>query len=344
MSTDLVSLVIPGRNCAETIRQCLGAVVPLLERTRLREIIFVDDGSIDQTRKIVEQLPVTCVAGDGRGPGAARNIGWRAAQHPLVWFVDADCVADPDALERLLPHLDDPSVGGVSGSYGIMNPQSLLACLVHEEIIERHRAMPRRVDFLATFNVVYRREILERLDGFDERFLKGQDAELSWRVLAAGYELGFEFDSRVKHYHPTRWRSYLRTQRQQGYWRVWLHLYHRGHAAGDTYSSVVDHVQPPLAMVVLASAPLVLLGRLAWIPAGIIALLAAAQIPMTIRLLRRLRRARYVCYAAMSFGRAFWRGVGMAHGVLGYLFARSRPSHLDNRDSNGAGTHSQPRQ
>ncbi len=322
MNTDLVSLVVPGRNCAETIGECLGAVVPLLERTRLREILFVDDGSVDQTRKIVEQFPVTCITGDGRGPGAARNIGWRAAQHALVWFVDADCVAEADALERLLPTLDDPRVGGVSGSYGIMNPQSLLACLIHEEIIERHRAMPQRVDFLATFNVVYRREILERINGFDERFLKGQDAELSWRVLAAGYELRFEFDSRVKHYHPTRWGSYLRTQRQQGYWRVWLHLSHSGHAAGDTYSSLVDHLQPPLAMLVLPTAPLVVLGWLALIPAGIVTLLAAAQIPMTIRLLRRLRRARYILYAAMSFGRAFWRGVGMAHGVLGYLLCR----------------------
>ncbi len=78
-------------------------------------------------------------------------------------------------------------------------------------------------------------------------------------------------------------------------------------------------------MLVLASAPLVLLGRLAWIPAGLIALLAAAQVPMTIRLLRRLRRARYVFYAAMSFGRAFWRGVGMAHGVFGYLLAKIPP-------------------
>lgn len=322
MSSEAVSLVIPGRNCGQTIRLCLEAVVPLLETPRLGEIIFVDDGSTDDTAEIVAEFPVSCVPGGGRGPGAARNVGWRAARHPLVWFVDADCVAEPDALNLLLPHLDDPKVGGVSGSYGIMNPESLLACLIHEEIVERHRVMPQRVDFLATFNVVYRREILDRLDGFDEHFLKGQDAELSWRVLAAGYELRFVFESRVKHFHATRLGRYLRTQRQQGYWRVWLHLSHSGHATGDTYSSWVDHVQPPLAMLVLASAPLVLFGRLGWIPAALVALLPAAQAPMTFRLLRRLRRPRYVWYAAMSFIRAFWRGVGMTHGMLGYLVGR----------------------
>ncbi|MHC4913714.1 MAG: glycosyltransferase family 2 protein [Planctomycetota bacterium] len=322
MSSEAVSLVIPGRNCEQTIQLCLDAVAPLLETSRLGEIIFVDDGSTDDTAEIVAEFPVSCVPGGGRGPGAARNFGWRAARHPLVWFVDADCVAEPDALSLLLPHLDDPKVGGVSGSYGIMNPESLLACLIHEEIVERHRVMPQRVDFLATFNVVYRREILDRLDGFDERFLKGQDAELSWRVLAAGYELRFAFESRVKHFHATRLGRYLRTQRQQGYWRVWLHLTHAGHATGDTYSSWVDHMQPPLAMLVLASAPLVLFGRFGWISAALAALLLAVQVPMTYRLLRRLGRPRYVWYVAMSFIRAFWRGVGMTHGMLGYLLGR----------------------
>ncbi|UCC28895.1 MAG: glycosyltransferase [Phycisphaerales bacterium] len=326
MNTDLVSLAIPGRNCAGTIRQCLGAVVPLMERTRLAEIIFVDDGSTDDTAKIVAEFPVKYVAGTGKGPGAARNIGWREASHPLVWFIDSDCVAEPDALDLLLPHFDDPKVGGVSGSYGIMNPESLLACLVHEEIVERHRAMPQRVDFLATFNVIYRTEILARVNGLDERFLKGQDAELSWRVMAAGYELRFVLDSRVKHYHPARWRSYLRTQRDQGYWRVWLHLYHSGHAAGDSYSSVVDHAQPPLAMLAVVTSPLLLFGWFAWVPAGVVALLLAAQGPMTTRLVKRLRRPRYVLFAAMSFLRAFWRGVGMAHGLLGYIAARFRRS------------------
>ena len=48
--------------------------------------------------------------------GAARNAGWRAATTPFVWFVDSDCVASPDALERLLPHLEETAVGGVSAT------------------------------------------------------------------------------------------------------------------------------------------------------------------------------------------------------------------------------------
>jgi cellulose synthase/poly-beta-1,6-N-acetylglucosamine synthase-like glycosyltransferase len=324
VNTDTVSLVVPGRNCASTIRQCAAAVVPLLDRGRLGEIIFVDDGSTDGTAGIVTELPVQYIAGSGRGAGAARNIGWKAARHPLVWFIDADCVAEPDALERLLPHLDDPKVGGVAGSYGILNPESLLACLTHEEIRERHLTIPTRVNFLAAANVLYRRAILEQVDGFDERYLKAQDAELSFRVMAAGHKLAFEKRALVKHCYHTSWRRYLQTQRQQGYWRVWLHLSHRGHASGDSYSSFVDHAQPPLAMLALVSCALLWFPHLRWVPAAFLLLLAAAQLPMTYRLVRRLRRPRYVVFVYMGFVRSLWRGVGMIHGMAGYLRSRSR--------------------
>ncbi len=327
MSDERVSLVIPGRNCAPTIRQCLDAAVGIQRApgSRLGEIIFVDDGSTDASAAIAAELGIHCIRTVGKGPGAARNTGWRAARFPLVWFVDSDCVADPDALDKLLPHLDDPKVGGVSGSYGIMNPESLLARLIHEEIIERHRRMPTQVNFLATFNVVYRRAALEQVGGLDERYLKGQDAELSFRVMEAGYDLHFEIESRVKHYHATRWLRYLRTQRQQGYWRVWLHLEHRGHSGGDSYSSVVDHVQPPLAMLSLVLLPLLLFPYVRWAFAGVVVLLALAQVPMTWRLIRRLHRLSYLAFGVMSFARVYWRGVGLALGTLHYLAGKARP-------------------
>lgn len=324
MGHETVSLIIPGRNCERTIALCLDAVVPMLEQGQLHEIIFVDDGSTDQTARIVADYPVTLISGNGHGPGAARNLGWRAAVNPLIWFVDSDCVAEPDALKLLLPMMDDTKVGGVSGSYSNMNDDSLLACLIHEEIIERHLSMPDHVDFLATFNVLYRKDALEKVGGFDERFKKAQDAELSFRVKEAGYYLCFMRNSRVAHFHETRWTGYLRTQRQQGYWRVWLHLSHKGHAMGDTYSRLTDHIQPPLAMLSLTTLPLLFLSPVWWVPFIVMLLLLVAQISMTLRLLIRLRQIRYICFGGMSFIRAWWRGVGMIHGFIAYLLKRNR--------------------
>ncbi|MFQ5591202.1 MAG: glycosyltransferase [Phycisphaerae bacterium] len=323
MSEEEVSLVIPARDCAATIGPCLSAVTPLLEASSLAEIIVVDDASTDRTAGIVADFPVTCVAGRGEGPGAARNLGWRLARSPLVWFVDSDCVAEDNALALLLSHMKDPMVGAVGGSYGIMTRDSLLARLIHEEIIQRHLRMSHRVDFLASFNVLYRRAILEHLGGFDQRYLKGQDAELSWRVLRAGYQLAFEVNSRVRHYHPVALWDYLATQQQQGYWRVWMYMAHRSRARGDAYSSLIDHVQPPVALSALASLPLLLFTNARWVPMALIMLLAAAQVPMTLRLVKRKRQVAYVMYAGLSFVRVFWRAAGMTAALFSAACGRS---------------------
>jgi cellulose synthase/poly-beta-1,6-N-acetylglucosamine synthase-like glycosyltransferase len=326
MTDERVSLVIPGRNCADTVGACLEAVVPLLSsrESPLAEILFVDDGSTDQTATVVQRYPVRLITTSKRGAGAARNLGWRNAESPLVWFMDSDCVAEPDALARLMPHMADPAVGGVSGSYGNMRPDSLLACLIHEEIVERHRRMGARVDFLATFNVLYRREAIDRVGGFDERYLKGQDAELSFRVQAAGYELHFELNSRVKHFHESRWLKYLSTQRQQGYWRVFLHLAYPQHSTGDSYSTIVDHIQPPLALLSLTALPAALIPSVRWLSVIPSALLLLAQVLMTVRLTARCKSARYLAYLWMGFIRAYWRGIGMVQGILKRAFGGGR--------------------
>jgi glycosyltransferase involved in cell wall biosynthesis len=309
------TLVIPGKNCAATIAPCLESVVGLLGRS-LAEILFVNDGSTDDTARIAAGYPVRILEGGGRGPGAARNFGWRAAKTPWVWFIDSDCVAEEGALDLLLEHVDSPEVAGVGGSYGNMRPDSLLACVIHEEIVERHLRMPERVDFLASFNLLYRRDVLEEVGGFDERYMLAQDAELSYRVAAAGYALAFDARSRVKHFHPAVLKKYLETQARQGYWRVMLYERHPARARGDSYSGFTDHVQPFLAAGSIALAPFATFVLPALLQVPVAASLAAAQVPMTARIVRRTRSPRYASFAVMSYLRAYARGAGMVRGAL----------------------------
>ncbi len=298
--------------------------MPLVSQSgnRLAEIIFVGDGSTEDTAKIVAEYPVRMEKGPGGGPGAARNIGWRAATTPLVWFIDSDCVAEPDALVLLLAKMNDARVAGVGGSYGNRCPDSLLACLIHEEIMERHRRMGDEVNFVAGFNVVYRKALLEQVGGFDEKYFNGpgspgaEDAELAYRLHKTGHILRFEMRSRVNHYHPTRLMRYLRAQRHHGYWRVNLHLRHPAQASGDAYSSWVDNVQPALAMLAIAAIPAVFISTLRISPLIALGLLLLAQIPMTARLISRTGNPRMIWFAPLSFARAFARGLGMTYCLL----------------------------
>ena len=332
-----VTLVIPARDAARTIGPCLDAALAVAARPRspLARIVLVDDGSRDATREAAAARGIEVLASGGRGAGAARNEGWRTATTGLVWFVDSDCVASPDALELLLPHLDDAAVGGVGGSYAIAPDATLLERLIHEEIMVRHARMEGEVDFLATFNVLYRRDALAALDGFDERYLKGQDAEFAFRVLESGRRLRFDRRSRVRHFHADRLSRYLRVQRQQGYWRVALHLEHRGHGAGDSYSGLLDHLQPFAAAALVPAAAIAaaapVAGARGETPAMALALLAplvllvafllVAQLPMALAMARR-EGAAMLWFVPLGAVRAVWRAAGLVHGVVDRTLGR----------------------
>lgn len=356
-----VTLVIPGRNCAATLERCLSSVVwlvdgqeesapPFLSPTRnagrveqprgegssasthlspaakesapLQEIIFVDDGSTDATAEIAARYPVRVIQGTGQGPGAARNLGWQAANSELIWFIDSDCVAEPDALEKLLPHMVAPEVAGVGGSYSNLFPDSLVASLIHEEIVARHWRMGRDVNFLATFNVVYRREVLAQVGGFDESLKLAQDAELAYRIVAAGHQLRFELDSRVGHHHPRSFWRYLRTQARQGYYRVKLYRQHPTKISGDSYAGILDYLQPPLGLLICISwlGTVFVTGRIVF--AASIGLLLVLQLPMVWKLAVH-HHPRMIHFLWFGFVRAIARGLGLARGVI-ELGLRSR--------------------
>jgi GT2 family glycosyltransferase len=321
-----VSLVIPGRNCSGTLDKCLRSVLPMLESGELQQIIFVNDGSTDNSETIARQFPVQIIHGTGQGPGAARNLGWRAAESELIWFIDSDCVADPDALQKLLPHLDDPDIAGAGGTYTNLYPNSILAILIQEEISARHRRMPSSVNFLGGFNVLYRRSALELANGFDEKEVNGprapgaEDCDLSFRLIQSGYRLRFEIGSVVGHHHPRSLRQYLRSQRIHGHWRVRLYRRHLGRIGGDSYSGPADHFQPVSGLLVVCGLPFIPLAPFIAAPvvlAGcIINLMCALAIVRRLQLRFTSPGHLTACFVAMSSVRSVWRGIGIVSGLL----------------------------
>jgi glycosyltransferase involved in cell wall biosynthesis len=231
-----IALVIPGRNCAATIERCLASVVPLLGQGELSEILFVNDHSRDDTLERVARFPaVRALESPGHGAGAARNAGWRHSSAELVWFVDADCVVEHDALPRLRRGLLEQGADAIGGSYANLQA-GLLAQLIHEEMVARHEAMGSDVTFAITANLLCRRSVLEALDGFDESLKLAQDLDLAYRIVARGFRLRFDAGSRVGHFHETRLFAYCWKQGRQGYWRMHLYARHPGRMTGDSYS------------------------------------------------------------------------------------------------------------
>lgn len=113
-----LAVVIPARDEAAILRETLPTLVRALEAlTFPTRIVLVDDGSRDETPDIARSLGAHVIAGAGRGPGAARNLGAREA---MAWldslgagsegwflFLDADCRVAVDHFTRISAHLHD---------------------------------------------------------------------------------------------------------------------------------------------------------------------------------------------------------------------------------------------
>ena len=323
----LISIIIPAYNASATLEQCIEAC---RQQTYSDiEVIVVDDGSTDATGRIAESYPVRCIRQENRGPAAARNRGARAAQGSLLAFTDADCVPQPDWIARLAAGLREGIVA-VGGAYGIANPGRWLARMIHTEIAARHARFDDEVDFLGSYNVLYRRNAFEAAGGFDETFSRAsaEDNDLAYRLTDAGGRLGFCKDAVVAHYHPTKLGLYLRTQFRHGYWRMKLYAKHPGRArGGDRYAGSADLAAPVLALGVVGLT--MLTGICAMMTTAPLALKAALLISMaayvitraglTAGIVRASGDARMIGFAAVAALRDIARGLGMLAGIGRFL-------------------------
>lgn len=187
------------------------------------EVVVVDNGSTDGTAALLDDLAATHARlrvlrlGTNRGPGPARNAGWRAARAPVVAFTDDDCIPEAGWLAALLAACDDDA--DVAMGRTVPHPDALAAGGPFSHFVQVEQPMP----WFPTCNIAYRRELLERLAGFDESFTRGlgasfgDDTDLGWRALEAGATARFVPDAVVEHeVTPSDWHAWVRARRRRG--------------------------------------------------------------------------------------------------------------------------------
>ena len=173
-------------------RPSLGTLLDALDRQEgpaPAQLVVVDDRS-DPTPPldVGDRDPAPMVVrGWGRGPAAARNLGWRLTTTEWVAFLDDDVVVPPDWTARLVADLAGlgADVGGSQGRIHVPLP-------AHRRPTDWERST-RGLETAqwATADMAYRRAALLAVDGFDERFPRAyrEDADLALRVRQAGWRL-----------------------------------------------------------------------------------------------------------------------------------------------------------
>jgi len=199
----IVSVVVPSHARHLRLRWLLNA---LEEQTLSREeweAVVVHDYDAQTAERVLERHPlneagllrlIAIPAGTG-SPALQRNLGWRAAAGDLVVFTDDDCRPEPDWLERLIAvarSSPDDVVQGATRADPL--EQSVLAAPHVRTLSIEPVGL-----FAQTCNILYPRPLLERLGGFDERAIAGEDVDLSLRARAAGCRVSAAPDAVVNH-------------------------------------------------------------------------------------------------------------------------------------------------
>lgn len=316
-----VTVVIPVRDRPRQLGRLLASLP-----AGVGAVIVVDDASDDPA------AVATVVAAHGAlllpltrnlGVGGARNVGLARVGTPFVAFVDSDVLVEEGTLETLLMHFADPLVALVA-------PRIAGLDRVRPNWITRYENARSSLDLGDEAALVRPRSPVTwvsgtcqvcRVDaigqGYDPTMDAGEDVDMVWRLVDAGFRVRYEPSVAMRHEHRTTLRTWLGRKFFYGTGAQALAVRHA--------KDVAPVVLPPWAVVTLLG----LLSQRRWsvLLAGATAVVVAARIRGRLghvrrptRLAMRLTRDGVIASVAQGFAlllRHWWPLT-----VVGCLFSR----------------------
>ena len=197
VATHKVSIIVPGYNeeitAPKTVENLLRIDYPDFE------IVFVDDGSRDNTFKNIKAQygnnpKVKVFTKPNGGKASALNYGIGFATGDILVCIDADTVLKPDAVSLMMAYFSDPKVAAVAGNVKVGNRKNLLSRWQSIEYITSQNFDRRAYDSLNAIMVVpgaigaFRREAVQKVGMFTTDTL-AEDCDLTLRLLRAGYKV-----------------------------------------------------------------------------------------------------------------------------------------------------------
>jgi cellulose synthase/poly-beta-1,6-N-acetylglucosamine synthase-like glycosyltransferase len=301
-----VSILVATYNSELTIDACLKALFELNYPKDFLEIIVVDGCSKDATVEIAQKYPVKVVSKPLSAP-AAYNHAMKIVGSDVLGFVDSDAKVEREWLNKLVTHLGDPQVAGVSGGIETWNTENVWARSIGYDLKSRYARLKKYVVRVATMNLLLKKRVIEEVGGFDENLPSQYDTDLGFRITSRGYRILFEPDAKCYHFNRSTVKGYFRQQLQYGKNTAKLYLKHGNLAKGDEITDFGMNIQPFLILAVLAFFLLGLpdmLRPLWYVSASILVLMFVYYIVCAVRLSVKFKDASAMLMVVLYFVRA----------------------------------------
>jgi glycosyltransferase involved in cell wall biosynthesis len=205
-----ITFLVPASNEERLIARCINSIDEACYKYPVRnEIIIVNDGSTDNTERIAHRALESLRYCTGKiytipnsGKGHALQYGLEKARGEILFRIDADSLLDREAVEPIITHFQDPTVGSAGGMILPLEPKShwqkmvVLFYILFSNLNKGTQGLADSVLVQSGAYSVFRRESLIKIGGWTQNQF-GEDGEITNRIGRYGYRVIFEPNSLV---------------------------------------------------------------------------------------------------------------------------------------------------
>lgn len=214
-----IDIIIPVKEINPYIYESIPRILEL-NYEDFNILIFPD-------RDTGESFPKTRIIPTGdMGPAQKRNMALKHSEADILAFLDDDAYPRADWLQKALRHFCDPEVGAVGGPAVTPPDNSFLQKVSGAVFLSRlgggypERYWPvgrtRTVDDWPSVNLLVRRDVFEKVGGFNSKYWPGEDTKLCLDIVQGGYKIMYDPEVYVWHHRREGLERHLRQTGRYG--------------------------------------------------------------------------------------------------------------------------------
>lgn len=201
-----VSIIVPVYNEEKVIKDSIQSLLALNYSTY--EIIIVNDGSTDNTKKAAEELvgfrkgkfaeiKISLINKPNGGKASALNSGIKVSDAEYVLCMDGDSQLSTDSIKMAVRHFTNPEIGAVAGNVKVLNRRKFITDLQALEYIEGLNMARSAQSFVKLVNIIpgpiglFRKKAIQQA-GYYSNDTFAEDADLTLKILANGWKIYYE--------------------------------------------------------------------------------------------------------------------------------------------------------
>jgi glycosyltransferase involved in cell wall biosynthesis len=178
------SIIIPAFNEELMLPHCLQSIKLLDYPGEYIEVIVVDNGSKDKSREIAVSYGAKVLVDTTKNVSGLRNLGAQNARGEILAFVDADCIVTTQWLNTAVKYYNAIEIAAWGSPPTIPNEATWVQKAWYA--VRQRNATIEEVQWLESMNLFVRKDLFEKVGGFNETLITCEDVDFFYRIREYG--------------------------------------------------------------------------------------------------------------------------------------------------------------